>query len=423
MKILYIFVGSNSCIINIMTENEFRLLFDTNPKNLQYKRQIVEYLVDNGPETLPVLARFLGVSVPTISKLVGELVDHGLLRNFGKLEASTGRHPFLFGLTDKDFYFLGVDFSSEHISFVLMDFSGNQVHSKMDIPFKFANTKECLNTICNEVNNYMDHEIDVPRHSIVSIGINILGRLNPHTGYSYTYFNFEGTPLATYFTNTFGIPTFIDNDSRAAAYGEYMLHYRQKGENLLFVHATWGLGLGIIINGEPYAGKSGFSGEFGHTHCYENEVICHCGKKGCLETEASGRAMHRKFIERVKQGDRSIITDSGKKIEDITLDDLIEATLKEDMLCIEILEEVGEQLGLHLANLINIFNPHVVVIGGPLAQVGDYLIHPIQSAIRKYSLNMVNQDTELKQSILLRYAGVMGACMRARKKAIASLTD
>ena len=133
--------------------------------------------------------------------------------------------------------------------------------------------------------------------------------------------------------------------------------------------------------------------------------------------------MHRKFIERVKQGDRSIITDSGKKIEDITLDDLIEATLKEDMLCIEILEEVGEQLGLHLANLINIFNPHVVVIGGPLAQVGDYLIHPIQSAIRKYSLNMVNQDTELKQSILLRYAGVMGACMLARKKAIASLTD
>ncbi len=101
-----------------MTENEFRLLFDTNPKNLQYKRQIVEYLVDNGPETLPVLARFLGVSVPTISKMVGELVDHGLLRNFGKLEASTGRHPFLFGLTDKDFYFLGVDFSSEHISFV-----------------------------------------------------------------------------------------------------------------------------------------------------------------------------------------------------------------------------------------------------------------------------------------------------------------
>ena len=93
------------------------------------------------------------------------------------------------------------------------------------------------------------------------------------------------------------------------------------------------------------------------------------------------------------------------------------------MLCIEILEEVGEQLGLHLANLINIFNPHVVVIGGPLAQVGDYLIHPIQSAIRKYSLNMVNQDTELKQSILLRYAGVMGACMLARKKAIASLTD
>ena len=202
-----------------------------------------------------------------------------------------------------------------------------------------------------------------------------------------------------------------------------MLHYKSKGENLLFVNVTWGLGLGIIINGEPYAGKSGFSGEFGHTHCYDNEVLCYCGKKGCLETEASGLAMHRKFTNRVKSGDRSILIDEGKKIEDITLDHLIEATRREDMLCIEILEEVGEQLGLHLANMINIFNPHVVVIGGPLAQVGDYLIQPIQSAIRKYSLNMVNQDTELKQSILLHYAGVMGASLLARKKAISSLTE
>ncbi|MDO5017162.1 MAG: ROK family transcriptional regulator [Porphyromonas sp.] len=405
-----------------MTESEFRRLFDTNPKNLQYKRVIVEYLVENGPETLPILAKHVGVSVPTISKMVGELVDHGLLKNFGKLEASTGRHPYLFGLNDNDFYFLGVDFSPEHINYALMDFSGNQVHSKIGIPFKFANTPECLESIYDAVNHYLDEEITVPRNSVVSIGINILGRLNPHTGYSYTNFNFDELPLAKHFTNVFKIPTYIDNDARSAAYGEYMLHYRQKGENLLFVQVTWGLGLGVIINGEPYAGKSGFSGEFGHTHCYENEVLCHCGKKGCLETEASGLAMHRKFIERIKAGDRSIITDSGKSLEEITLDDLIDATRKEDMLCIEILEEVGEQLGLHLANLINIFNPHVVVIGGPLAQVGDYLIHPIQSAIRKYSLNMVNQDTELKQSILLHYAGVMGACMMARKKAIASLT-
>ncbi|MDD7438170.1 MAG: ROK family transcriptional regulator [Bacteroidales bacterium] len=406
-----------------MTESEFRDLFDTNPKNLQYKQRIVEYLVENGPETLPVLAKHLEVSVPTISKMVGELVDHRLLRNFGKLEATTGRHPFLFGLTDKDYFFLGVDFSASHMNFVLMDFSGNQVQSKMDVPFHFENTQGCLDTISTMVNDYLDHEITVPRTSVVSIGINIIGRLNPHTGYSYTNFNFNEVPLAKRFTDIFGIPTYIDNDARAAAYGEYMLHYKSKGENLLFVNVTWGLGLGIIINGEPYAGKSGFSGEFGHTHCYENEVLCYCGKKGCLETEASGLAMHRKFTDRVKAGDRSILLDEGKKIEEVTLDDLIEATRREDMLCIEILEEVGEQLGLHLANMINIFNPHVVVIGGPLAEVGDYLIQPIQSAIRKYSLNMVNQDTELKQSILLHYAGVMGASLLARKKAIASLTD
>lgn len=406
-----------------MTEEAFKKLFDTNPKNLQYKQHIVQHLIDNCPETLPMLAKQLEVSVPTMRKMVGELVDKGILRNFGKLEAASGRHPYLFGLNDNNLYFLGVDFSPYHLNFVLIDFAGNQVESMTELPFSFENTEECLNSLCKKVNHYIDHDIKVDRESIVAIGFNILGRLNPHTGYSYTYFNFNEVPLAKHLSKKIGIPTFIDNDTRAAAYGEYMKHYKAKGENLLYINVTWGLGLGIIINGEPYAGKSGFSGEFGHTHCYENEVLCHCGKKGCLETEASGRAMHRKFVERVKAGDRSNLIDSGKKLEEVTLDDLVTATLNEDMLCIEILEEVGEQLGLHLANLINLFNPHVVVIGGTLAEVGDYLIQPIQSAIRKYSLNMVNQDTDLKQSLLLHNAGVIGACMLARKKAIEALTD
>lgn len=411
-----------------MTEIEFRDLFDKNPKNLHYKRRIVEYLMENGPETMPVLAKHVEVSVPTVSKMVGEMVDSKLLRNSGKLEATTGRHPFLFGLDNQDYFFLGVDFSPEEMSFALMDFAGNQVQEKLGVPFDFENTQECLDEICERVNAFLDQEIVVPRKNVVSIGMNVLGRLNPHTGYSYTNFNFSEVPLATLFTKTFGIPTFIDNDARAAAYGEYMLHYKRKGDNLLFIQVTWGLGLGIIINGEPYAGKSGFSGEFGHIHVYDNEEICHCGKKGCLETEASGSAMHRKFVERIAAGGNSILTDPthpdrAKDPNHITLEELIDATRKEDILCIEILEEVGEELGLHVANLINIFNPNVVVIGGPLAQVGDYLLHPIKSAIRKYSLNMVNQDTELKQSLLLKYAGVMGACMLARKKSVASITD
>lgn len=399
---------------------------DRNPKNLQYKRKIIEYFITNESDTLTNLAKELDISVPTANKFVCELCDAGLIENYGKLETSGGRHPYLYGLCAQACYFIGVDFGHGSIHLALMDFTGKRCVEQMNIPFVFENTPETLENICREVERFIARE-DIPSEKVVGIGVNIFGRLNPSTGYTYTYFNFDEKPLADKLSERFGIKTYIDNDTRACAYGEFMVHYREPGYNMLFVNVAWGLGLGIVIDGEPYDGKSGFSGEFGHIHAYDNEILCHCGKKGCLETEASGSAMYRKFIEKVSRGDKSILTEDprfeGEKITHIHLEDLVEATRKEDIMCIEILEEVGEQLGIHLAGLINIFNPHVVVIGGVLASTGDYLMQPLQSAIRKYSLNMVNQDTELLPSRLKVYAGVMGACMLARKKAVASITS
>ncbi|MDO5035664.1 MAG: ROK family protein [Porphyromonas sp.] len=411
-----------------MDELTFKDLFGDNPKNLQYKRRIVEHIIENGPNTLPFLSKVLDISVPTTSKLVNELMDVKLLKNYGKLETTGGRHPYLYGLNTEGFYFLGVDMSNTDVSIILINLVGTQIQEEMNIPFKFANTEECLEELCRIINDFIDNKCTVPRKEMVSIGINVFGRINPTTGYSYTNFNFWDRPLAAHFTDELGIPTFIDNDTRASAFGEYMMHYSHEGKkNLLFINATWGLGLGLIIDGEPYNGKSGFSGEFGHIHAYKNEILCHCGKKGCLETEASGSAMLRKFKERVEAGDNSILLDPmgpyKLTLDEVTMDDLIDATQNEDILCIEILEDIGEKLGHHIASLINIFNPHVVVIGGPMAGTGIYLIQALRGAIRKYSLNMVNQDSELKQSLLMRYAGVMGASLLARKKSLARLRE
>lgn len=415
--------------LKLMTKETFKQQFDTNTKNLLYKQRIIEYIITRGPETLPALARKLEVSVPTISKMVSEMCTTQLLKNYGKLEATSGRHPFLYGLDGAKYHFLGVDVTREQIYIVLINLRGEQVQEQMARPFPLANTEESLADLVRVISAFIDKEMSIPREQLVSIGLNLPGRLNPHTGYSYSYFNFSPIPISLYLSEEIGIPLFIDNDSRASAYGEYMMHYKESGDNLLFVQCTWGLGLGMIINGEPYVGKSGFSGEFGHTHAYDNEVLCHCGKKGCLETEASGSALHRKLMQRIEEGGQSILTkewseeNQDRIAPSFTLNDIIEAVQAEDILCIESIEEVGTQLGLHIANLINLLNPHVVVIGGPLARTGDYLLQPIRTAIRKYSLNMVNQDTDLRQSLLLRYAGVMGAALLARKKSIAAVTD
>ena len=189
-----------------------------------------------------------------------------------------------------------------------------------------------------------------------------------------------------------------------------------KEKDIIFVNISWGLGIGLILNGKLYYGKSGFSGEFGHVTAYDSEILCHCGKKGCIETEASGSALHRIILERSQKGESSILSNRIDADKPLTLDNIISAVNNEDMLCIEVIEEIGQKLGKQIAGLINIFNPELVIIGGSLSQTGDYILQPIKTAVRKFSLNLVNRDTIITLSKLKDKAGVIGACMLARSK-------
>jgi predicted NBD/HSP70 family sugar kinase len=135
-----------------------------------------------------------------------------------------------------------------------------------------------------------------------------------------------------------------------------------------------------------------------------------------LETQASGSYIHRRVLEEIGKGNSTVLQKKIARGESLMLDDIVKATLKGDMMAIELVEEVGNTLGKHIAGLINLLNPELVIIGGTVAQTGDYLLFPIKSAIRKYSLNLVGNDTAVKISKLNDAAGVMGACMLARSK-------
>ena len=163
-------------------------------------------------------------------------------------------------------------------------------------------------------------------------------------------------------------------------------------------------------------GKSGFSGELGHFPAFDNELLCHCGKRGCLETEISGLALHRNLLQCVKEGRQTLLSKKILKDEtSLSLEDIVDATNREDLLCIELVEEIGQKLGRYLAGLINLLNPEMVILGGTLAQTGDSILQPVKSAVRKYSLNMVNRDSAIVLSKLQGKAGVTGACLLARK--------
>ena len=385
-------------------------------KNALLKKKIITHYIYNGSSTITDLSKELDLSVPTITKFIYEMCEDGYINDYGKLETSGGRYPSLYGLNPESGYFIGVDIKKFAINIGLINFKGDMVELKMNIPFKSENTSEALEELCKLILQFIK-KVDIDNDKILNININVSGRVNPESGYSFSQFNFEERPLSEVLAEKLGYKVTIDNDTRAMTYGEYMKGCVKGEKDIIFVNVSWGLGIGIIIDGKIYTGKSGFSGEFGHTNVFDNEIICHCGKKGCLETEASGSALHRILIERIQNGESSILSNRILSKDNVlTLDEIIASVNKEDLLCIEIVEEIGQKLGKQIAGLINIFNPELVIIGGTLSLTGDYITQPIKTAVRKYSLNLVNKDSAIMTSKLKDKAGIVGACMLARSR-------
>ncbi len=379
------------------------------------KRQIIVYCLKNGNSTIPEIAKEIDLSVPTITKYVIDMCETGYMSDYGKLETSEGRPPSVYGVNANFCYFLGVDVKKYEISLMLMNFAGEIQDCSLSIPYNLQNTVDGLDDLCNKITKFVESS-SISSNLILSANINIPGRVNTESGYSFTMFNFEERPLAEVFTDKLGFNTTIENDTRAMTYGEYNIVYKQSVHNMLFINISWGLGAGLIFEGKIFSGKSGFAGEFGHQSYFQNEILCHCGKKGCLETEVSGCALQRDITTAIQKGASSVLSSKVRAGEEITMNDIMDAIEKEDPLCIELVEQMSQKLGRSIANLINLLNPERIVIGGTLSKAGDYLLQPTKSAVRKYSLNIVSRDSLITLSQLEPKAGVLGSVWIARMK-------
>lgn len=384
-------------------------------KAVALKVEIIRYYIMHGNNTIAELSKELKLSVPTVTNLVGELMEDGFVADYGKQETAGGRRPNMYGIRPESGYFMGVDIRDFGVNIALINFTGVIIASNKEIPYKQQNSPESLDVLCEIINQFM-HKLSIPKEKILNVGINATGLVTTDSGHKYSRYFFNEQPLSEIFMQKLGLHVTIDNDSRAMAYGEYMCGAGNSERSVVFVDVSWGLGMGIINNSKLYYGKSGYAGEFGHISVFDNEIMCHCGKKGCLETQASGSYIHRRVLEEIAKGNSSILQKKLAKGESLMLDDIIKATLKGDMMAIELVEEVGNTLGKHIAGIINLLNPELVIIGGTMAQTGDYLLFPVKGAIRKYSLNLVGNDTAVKLSKLGDTAGVIGACMLARSK-------
>lgn len=391
-------------------------------KSALVKKLIIKYYISNVSSTIPELSKELNLSIPTVTRFVNEMCEEGFINYHGKIDTRGGRRPSVYGLNPESGYFLGVDIKRKYVNLGIANFSGDIVAREFHIPYD--PTKDVygqLDEVCSLINEFLAG-CDVPQEKVLNACVAISGRVNPVSGYSFSSFNFSETPVSDMMSERISVPVMVDNDTRVMTYGELMKGCVDGEKDLLYVNVGWGLGMGIVIRGEVYGGKSGFAGELGHFNAFDNEILCHCGKKGCMETEVSGMALYRNLVAEVKAGKCSILSSRIEADpEAVTIGDVIDAVNSDDSLCIELIENIGHKLGRQLAGMINIFNPELVVIGGMLAEAQEYLLQPVRQGVRKYSLSLVNRDSRIVCSRLGEKAGVIGACLIARSRMFESV--
>lgn len=390
---------------------------DTQGKNAGIKREILRLCIANSNYSIADFSRELGISVPTITKLVGELLSEGFLQDEGKIGTTGGRRPNTYGLNPDAGYFVGVDVARHHFHMAVCNFRGEIVHFIQDIEFVLEASEESFKNMSHLIRSEVTG-IGISWEKVLGVGVSLSGRVNPEKGYSLTYFVSEDIPLTASLTQELGVPVSVENDSRAMTYGEYMMLGKDAGKDFIFINLGWGLGMGMILDGRLYYGKSGFSGEIGHFPLLDNDIICRCGKVGCLETGASGSALHRMMLEKLRQGRKSSLSEVYSEKGDIELEEILQAIREEDVLAIECIGEIGETLGRGIAGIINIFNPGTVIVGGRLIVGKDYLRLPIKTAVNRLSLSRVNSDTKITLSKLGNRAASFGNCMLSRAKVL-----
>lgn len=385
-------------------------------KKVVHKKQILRTLFFRGSMSNSELSKIIKLSTPKINSLLVELIKDGLVKELGRGDSSGGRRPNIYGLVENGFYVVGITLNINRTVISIFNSNNKEVSAPQYFPIKMQPDFKIFSQVSEKLNQMLQKN-NIDKEKVLVIGMELPGLINQKQDLNKTYFPTIAN-LSAALKKVFGLPVYISHDAKLRAFAEQYFGLAQNKKNVLLLHVDWGLGLGIIINGKLYGGKSGYSGEFGHLPIVDNGVLCSCGKQGCLETIVSATAISRIAKLGIQNGKSSLIKELVyDDIEKIDISVIIEAANRGDQFAISIFSDVGYWLGKGIVYLIQIFNPELIVLGGRVAEASQFITAPIQQAINTFSNRDISNDTEIKFSELGPKAGPIGAAAYALDRA------
>lgn len=378
---------------------------------------ILNLIKDKGPISRADISKITKLTRSTASNIVDYLIKKGLIKEIGLTSSGVGRRAILLKLNSKAYHAIGIDLGTLHTTVAITDLLG-RVETKIEYPTDCQKDKDkIIEKLVGTINNIIKNS-GIKREKIVGIGVAAPGLIDKEGTMLITpNFGWRDTPLREILKKKFHIPVFVDNNVNAMALAESEFGKGQGVKNFVFVNVGMGIGAGVVIKGELFHGESNCTGEIGHTTVDYNGPKCSCGNNGCLEVMASGPAIAKRAIKGIKEGEKSLISElANYGLNQISAEIVATAADQGDKLGRSIMEETGEYLGTGVANIINLFNPELVIIGGGVAQAGELIFKPLKRTVQKRAFSVSAEVAKIIPESLGKDCTVMGAAALALKE-------
>jgi len=385
---------------------------------LSQKHAVIDYIKRHGEATRPEISRATGISIPTLSTLTRDLIQGGFITRDGYQIAPRGRRADKLIVNPVLCYAIGIQLSTTTLSGVVTDARGGVVR-RMEVddykPEGQAVIVDALKKMVRELVAEANKREPVAGIAGIGVGASGLVRKDQKTSRFFPALTeWQDVPLGDILSEEFGVPVVLMNDVRAATLAEYYYGAARGVDNTIYIHMGRGMAMGIMADGRLYTGGNNYAGEIGHVVVEPQGPVCFCGNYGCLESLVAPSALVRQCVEALNKGVR---TAAGSTPQEITVWSLLRAANQNDNLASKIVTAAGRHLGLALANLINVLNPTLVVMGGVLAAAEAAGFRTVTvEACRGSVLPLVRPETEFRPAELGAQACAVGAASAVTDK-------
>jgi len=384
------------------------------PQKERYKTSIINLLRLKGPLSRGQIAEKLDLNQATVSILVNALSRKKIILEAGQSPSRGGRRSCLLELNPEVARSVGVEFEGNHIWAVLTDFRGGILEKKKRTTGKDIPRSKMIKKIISIIADIL---AAASRKSppVLGIGVGLPGLIDKEKGVSLFYTgldNWKDVPIRDILQSRFSLPVSIERSMPLIALAEGRFGAGRAAANLIVVTVRSGVGMGVIINGEIYAGASDGVGEIGHMSLDPDGPLCGCGQRGCVKAYASCSAIASRAAGLLSDDRSSILyrLSQGRK-EKLSIETVIKAALQGDSAAAGIISEASEKLAVAVVDVVNFFNPDLVAFSSPLNEAREYFIRPIEEAVKNRCLPPQRQSVRICASSLDDFSGALGAAL------------